>query len=346
MSEATYKNPFTIKGNGKKEKLKVKDLVRDKRLQARKDIDTDSEVDELRAQGFAEAMKKGAKFPEVTVFRVKDAPGQKKETTLDLIVDGMHTHRAYEINKTAECECIVHEGTWTQALNYAATVSNRQHEANGKPLSTKDKLHAVEILCRAYKDSDIPKKDWPSNRELSRLICGSDSMRQFINTLDPFDRAGGPTRDQINANKRADRAINAAKNHLNPKAPPHFDIVQKTTGQKVASYDAKDEAEALEKHKAANKDADMKAFVARKAEAPPKAGSEKAPVGFDWAGMEGHVGYLVRGLDGMADMFNLKATPEYKAAFANIDGFAKFVQDMRKKHGGKKPAAAAASPAA
>lgn len=325
-----------ISKEGKPERLKVRNVHVFKKLQTRTDTDSGSTVDEGRAEQFATAMTKGDKFPAIKVMRVKDAPGFKDEE-VDVCWDGMHTLRGKEIAKLPEVDALVWEGTFAQAQFLASTRANREHEKAGRALSSKDKIHAVKILAQAYKDAEIPKKDWPSNREAAEMVGCS---RQLVNEMDPFDRGAGDKREATAAKKRGERAeAKAADPSKGVKSPPHFEIVQKSTGQKIASYDATSEEEAIKTHLGHHKDADPKTLIARKAAEPPKeakAGSEKT-IGFDFAGMDSHLGYLARGLDGMGDIFHLKDTHEYKIALASLNSFAAYFNDARKKHG-KKPA--------
>lgn len=333
---------------GKRQTIKRKDITRDRRLQVRSDTASQPgseypEVDEGRAEQIGEALADPArakKVQPVKVMIVKDMPGHKDET-MHVLFDGFHTHRGAEIKQIPELEAVVWEGTWSEALTAAATHANREHEANGRPLSSKDKVRSVELLGHAYKSSEIPKKDWPSNRQAADM-CGCS--RQLVNEIDPFDRSGtGNKREATAAKKRGERA--AAKPAVKP--PKHFDIVQKATGTKVAGYDADTPDEALARHKEMHKDFDMKSVVAREnKEVAAKPGSEKAPIGFDWAGMDANLGYLVRGFDGMGDMFALKGTAEYKEAFTALDTFAKRFREFRQKNAKKPPTpAAAATPA-
>lgn len=333
-----------IPKTGTKDTLKTKECIVFKKLQARTDTDSGSVVDEGRCQQFAVAMTAGAKFPPIKVMKVLDAPGMK-DTEVHVTWDGMHTLRGAEIAKIPEIEALVWSGTWAQAQYLAATRANREHEANGKPLSSKDKIHAVSILANAYKTSEIPKKDWPSNRAAADTVGCS---RQLVNDMDPFDRGAGNVREVKAAAKRGERAAAAA-----PKAEPHWEVVNKVNQNVIASYDAKTEKEALDIHKGHHPASDLSLLVARKQKpaapvvtvAPDAApGSEKV-VGFDWAGMDGNMGYLIRGFEGASDLFGLKDTPEFKEAKAALNTVATYLNALRKKHG-KKKAEAAPAPAA
>lgn len=334
----SFANPFALKGKGKEMRLKTKQVTRDRRLQTRTDTDSGSEIDEYRCERFAHAMTPkeqggaGEKFPPVKVMLVKDMPGHKDEEVY-LLWDGFHTHRGAEIARLAEIDALVWEGTWHQALTAAATVANREHEKNGKPLSSKDKIHAVAILARAFKESELPKKEWPSNRQLAEM-CGCS--RQLVNEMDPFDRGHGDTRELTAAKKRGERA--EAKKAAQPPVQKVFEVVQQSTGQVLADYNADTPVEALLKYKNRHNLEDLKGLTTRekavKDHDEPKPGSPK-PSGFDWAGMDSHLGYLIRGLDGLGDIYDLKKTPEYKTAFGAIDTFAKTFKEFRSKHGKK-----------
>lgn len=328
-----------IPTKGKEELLKVRDVFVFKKLQARTDTDSGSVVDEGRAAGFAESLKKIAadpklpKFPPIKVMRVTDAPGHKDREVL-VCWDGMHTLRGMELAKLPEVEALVWDGTWAEAQYLSATRANREHEKNGKPLSSRDKIHAVKILAAAYIDSGMPKKDWPSNRALADL-CGCS--RQLVNDMDPFDRGAGDVREVKAATKRADRA--AGNGHAErAKAVPHFEILQKSSGQKVAEYDGASEKEALERFAEGKPEGfDAKGYIAKKVEPAKKPGSQTTP-GFDWSGMDGHLSYLVRGLEGLGDIFTVKGTPEFHAATQALNSFATQFNAFRKKFASKSKA--------
>ncbi len=237
------------------------------------------------------------------------------------------------------------KGTWAQAMNAAATVANREHENNGRALSTKDKCHSVAILARAFKESGLPKKEWPSYRSIAIIIGCS---HQHVNNMDPFEKSGSDN-ETVKAKKRLKgQAAKASANgtpatpaiqlEMDPVAqkPVNQAIIQKTTGQTVAKYCADSPAKALDRYKIEHPHCTIADFITREIEgAPAPVGSEKKP-GFDWAGMDGHLGYMIRGMDGMADMFDLKKTPEYKLAFDGLDAFAKQFNAWKKKLAGRK----------
>lgn len=337
-AEEGFLNPFAIDITaGRPETLKTNATISDKRLQPRTDLDTGSSVDEGRAAIMAEALEGGAKLPPVKVIRVKDMPGAKKDEVRDVLFDGHHTHRAKVIAKQDTIEALVWDGTWAQALSAAAMHANREHEKNGKPLSSRDKVHAVKLLAAAYTGSELPKKDWPSNRQAAEMVGCS---RQLVNDMDPFCRGKGNVREEKNLLKAADRAV------AKVKTPAHYQIVTKDAGSPkvVAEYDAESAEDAMARHKGASPTADLSKVVARldKAAAP---GSVKSP-GFDWTGVDANLGYLIRGLDAMGDLYDLKKSPEYTAAFNGLDTFAKAFRDWRKKLSGKKPEASTGQPAA
>ena len=326
-----------IAKEGKPDLLKVREVHVFKKLQARDDTDQGSTVDEARCVEFAAVLEKiqkdprAKKFPPIKVMKVTDAPGHKNEE-IYVCMDGMHTLRGHELAKIAEIDALVWSGTWAQAQFFAATRANREHAANGKPLSTRDKIRAVTILGAAYKNSDVPKKDWPTNRAAADMAGCS---RQLVNEMDPFERGKGDVRAETAAKKRAKRDGDGGVNW------DHWEVVQKSTGQVVAAYDAIDANAAWAVYVAAHAlnhtDADQSKDVLRKQAAPAAAppGSAK-PTGFDWAGMDAHLGYLIRGVDGMGDIFGIKGTAEHKQLTDILNQFATAFQAARAKHGKKK----------
>ena len=193
-------NPLAIDlSAGVPEELPVKDIQTYRDLQIRRDVDTGEVVDETRAQEFAEAMKAGDEFPPIKVMRIPD-PKKEGVTHLD-VWDGMHTLRGAVLAKKKTIKCIVWDGSPEQALYAAATLANREHSKNGKPLSNKDKIQAATVAAKAYKTSQIAPKEWPSNRQLAELVGVSHA---FVNDLDPFGRRkDGRTHEDRKAEKRA-----------------------------------------------------------------------------------------------------------------------------------------------
>lgn len=57
---------------------------------------------------------------------------------------------------------------------------------------------------------------------------------------------------------------------------------------------------------------------------------------FDWGVYDTNLGYIVRGLDSMGDLYGFKDTPEYSAAERLLNEFSAFFANTRKKFGSKK----------
>lgn len=361
--EKAQDDPLAFVGKPKEETLKVKDVLVFKALQLRKDCDEGQVVDVDRATSFAAKMKEGAKFPRIKVVRVTDAPGHKDKEVL-VCWDGIHTHAACEIAKIGDIECLVWTGTWAQARYAADALANKEHDENGKPFSTKEKIAAVMDLAKVYMDN-LPKSQWPSNRQLAEK---RNVSHQHVNNLDPFGRSG-VSHEQKKALKKADRAITnghapaatgtlaqtgtvlVPNNQLDPKTgdAANFEIVQRTTGQPVAKYHAKDKEAAIKRFQADAPNKPLTDYVCREFTPDPASlaaqvnpaklpepGTAAKPPGFDWATMQANLGYVIRGHDAMGDLFALKADAEYKKAFAHLDLFTKWLDDTKKKHGKKK----------
>jgi hypothetical protein len=323
-----------IKKTGVHELLKVAEIHVFKRLQARENTDAGSVVDEARCQQFAAAMlaidkdPKLPKFPPVKVMRVTDAPGFQR-TEVDVCWDGMHTLRAKEIAKQPEVDALLWHGTFAEAQFLAATRANREHEKNGAPLTNKGKIHSVEMFVRAHKEAGIPKKDWPSNRETAETVGCS---RQLVNEMDPWERGSGDKRELTAAKKRGQR------NGGGEKPVREFEIVDATAGGAVVdTVSAARHEDALKAHKEKFPEADPTRFVAREvaAAATPSANGSARPVGFDWSGMDAHLGYLIRGWEGLGDVFGLKGTPEHTDGIARLNSMALALKTMRQKFGKK-----------
>lgn len=350
-AKANYASPLALNGKGKPETLKVKDLLRTKGVQARVDVDrvnteegTDGTVDEARAEQFAAAMKAGDVFPPVKVVRV--APDEKNKKERLFLFDGLHTHRGAEIARIGEIKCVVWDGTPAQALAAAATVANREHEKNGKPLSNKDKNHSVMMAAKAFEKSDIPKKDWPSNRELAEVVGVS---HQMVNNLDPFKRAkprgeADPTPPPPPAESTLgiDPSPNGPAKHiggtlyLDPvsKKACSWEVVRMATDEVVARYSEPTATKALDRYVAENAGVKRDHYEGRAIEdAPdPKAKNGSAVnKAFDWAGMESHMGYLVRGHATMGETFALANHAEHLDIKRCLDKMAAYYAETRKK---------------
>lgn len=109
------------------ETVSLSALVRDRRLQCREGMNDDT-IDE-----YAEAMKRGVPFPEVTAVRHKEQL---------LLVDGWHRARAAERAGFDTIEAEIIDGSWSLAVELAAA-ANAGH---GLRRSNTDKRRAVLLL--------------------------------------------------------------------------------------------------------------------------------------------------------------------------------------------------------
>lgn len=367
VEKEKYVSPLALKGKGKAEKLAVKDLVRLKELQARVDTDAadpeekrDGTVDESRAAQFAESMKAGDVFPPVKVVRQTD----EKNAGRLVIWDGMHTHRGAELAKLKEIDCVVWDGTAAQALYMASTTANVEHDKSGRALSSKDKAHAVKMAAAAFIKADVPKKDWPSNRELAEEVMRGRVSRNLVNELDPFGRSGGSRHEESKAKKRNGGAaphnngtpapggpINPPPPAVEPPPPAKRDAVngmpanfevKSKTGESLAHYYEKSPAAALERYALENHKAkkDELEVVPVKADVP-KPGSETNPapkVGnvFDWASMEQHLGWISRAVPVIGETYGITKSAAYKEAEKDLEKLCRFLADTRKEFTKKK----------
>ena len=98
-----------------------------------------SEISEYIVAEYVEALREGARFPPVVVFRSKEA---------DVLADGFHRVRAYKEAGQSEIEADVYQGGQDDALWFALG-ANRAH---GQRLSGDDKRRAIEIAYKAWPD--------------------------------------------------------------------------------------------------------------------------------------------------------------------------------------------------
>jgi hypothetical protein len=357
--KAKYVSPLALKGKGKPETLRVKDLARVRDTQARVDVDRASEeddrdgtVDEHRAADFAAAMKAGDKFPPIKVVRI---PADDKHKERLVVVDGMHTHRGAELAKVPELDCLVWDGTMAQAMHMAGVLANREHAKNGKPLSNRDKNRSVELAARAYMKSDLPKGEWPSNRELAEEVGVS---HQMVNNIDPFGRA------KPKEPKQPPPQTPPAEKTLGDAVPPtmggkpgearhvagtlfvdpdnhkacNFEVVRLSTDEVVARYHESRPQAAVSRYCVENTGANHTHYEARPIPNAPEPAKNGGAVGklFDWAAMESHLGFLVRGHATMGETFGLANHAEFIDIKRCLDKMAAFYQDQRAKLAKKK----------
>lgn len=118
-------------------------------------------------QEYAEQMKDGVTFPNVTVFR-------EKKTGITYLVDGFHRTEATVLNggKTIEADIIY--GDRAAALTYALK-ANAEH---GLRRNNADKRHA---LAMAWNDRGILfKGEEPTSRQLAALCGVSDRLAAYF----------------------------------------------------------------------------------------------------------------------------------------------------------------------
>lgn len=310
-----FTDPLALSGKPVPQSIPMESVFHDRKLQVRSDCDAGYDVDTHRTEQFAAALKSGAKFPPIKVIECDDAPGCKGEV-VRVMFDGYHTFGAHEMNKAATINALVWKGKYAQALAAAATVANVEHANNGKPLSYKDKIRALHVYASALKAAGVPAKEWPSNRAAAAKFGVSHTA---VGDEDPFERRreDSKTAEQKKAEKRAERekakAADAGPVNAPPAAPAakRYEIVQKTTAQIVDTIEAGGAEKALAAFKEKKPHVELKEFVAREAPAP-KNGSVK--VQFDFAKMDSDIGSVVRGIDGMADVFGLKDAAVHKNA--------------------------------
>jgi uncharacterized ParB-like nuclease family protein len=314
-----------------KAKLDPKKIILSPDAQARDDTDKTKLVDTHRAEDFAEKMKAGEKFPPVKVMLVEDHPDHKGKPVY-VAFDGFHTVAGAEIAKLKELDALVWKGSVMQAVAAAATVANREHENNGKPLSYDDKIRSLMLYAKALKKGGVEPKLWPSNRQAAVMFGVSHTA---VGDEDPFGRRREGTKDKETklAEKKVKRVagkgtVEAGREHLEGKGGKVFEVVQKTTGQVAATYDADTPAKALEQFKAEKPEANLVEYVAR--EGKPKGGTP-TKFGFDWSSVTAALGQLARGLDAAGDLHDLKRKPEYKLAVQQVSSISGIVEGWRKE---------------
>lgn len=341
------KQEFALTGKGESTTADITSLVRLPKLQMR-----EGGTKEPRARMLAEAIKGGADLPRVKVVEVPEYPGgSEKNGPYRLVVDGHHTTWGYELLEKKMVPVTLWKGTWAEAL-VAAAKANKEHDTGGLPRTNEGKANAAKAFVAALAESETPKKQWPSGRRIAEIVgCSHTLVNEII--------AG--KNEVVKAKKkevRVDEPAAAAK--TNPNAPPvtyanhaeakrieagekPFSVVNKSTGQPVGRVWAEKGTPTHEQVKAVYPTLEPRDYVLKPAElvtsaAPPTTTVTKptpAVVGFDWAAYDQSIGFVVRGLDGLGDLYDLKKTPEFAGANRVLNEFIAYFQDVRKKHGKK-----------
>lgn len=136
------------------QKIKLDDLVTEG-LQIRCAIDKDVVAE------YAEAMKDGAKFPPVIVFKEDRKPRKGKQVPNLYLADGFHRVGAAEELGHDEIEADVREGGFNEALKYALH-ANAEH---GLRRTNADKWHALEVA-------------WNNRKALFKTFLGQGKDRK------------------------------------------------------------------------------------------------------------------------------------------------------------------------
>ena len=136
------------------QKIKLSDLVTEG-LQIRCAIDKDVVAE------YAEAMKDGAKFPPVIVFKEDRKPRKGKQVPNLYLADGFHRVGAAEELGHDEIEADVREGGFNEALKYALH-ANAEH---GLRRTNADKWHALEVA-------------WNNRKALFKTFLGQGKDRK------------------------------------------------------------------------------------------------------------------------------------------------------------------------
>lgn len=359
------KEEYALKGKGENATADVNTLVRHSRLQVR-----DGGTKEARAQTLADAIKGGADLPRVKVIEVPEYPGHPaKDGPYRMVFDGFHTTRGYELLDKKMIPVTIWKGTWVEAL-VAASKANREHDTSGLPRSNEGKVNAAKAFVLALQESDTPKSQWPSNRRIAEIVGASrDTVNKVVSGTHesskaakrkPAENAVDPplTGAQMRQMTEDSAKIRADEKKRIDAGETPYNVVGRMTGQTIGRVfgvttptheDVKAAHPTLQKGDYILKVADLTlaahgkgpgavsptTMAGRPAEGV-KPDEKPTAKNFDWASYDSQIGYLVRGLDAMGDIFDLKKTVEHKAAERVLNEFVTYFADVRKKHGPKK----------
>ena len=150
------------------QKVKLSDLVTEG-LQIRCAIDKEVVAD------YAEAMKDGAKFPPIIVFKENRKPKKTKKVPDLYLADGFHRVGAVQKLGLEEIEAEVREGGFNEALKFAL----HANAVHGLRRTNADKWHALEVtwknrktLFKSFLGQDKDKKPTgePSSTQLAEMV--------------------------------------------------------------------------------------------------------------------------------------------------------------------------------
>jgi hypothetical protein len=196
-------------------------------------------IDLMIVDEYAEAMKTGAQFPPLDIFKIDRRY---------IVVDGYHRHRAAEQAKVKEFLCNVHEGGMRDAILFAAG-ANATH---GLRRTNEDKHRAVERLLSdkewsTWSDNEIAKRCNVSYELVAKLRGAhypkTDSDKRAYTT-----KHGTPAKmdtTKIGRKKKAPYNGTPQPGDFKPKdpVPPHKTLAGKVLEQKQETVDQEPDQE-------------------------------------------------------------------------------------------------------
>ena len=178
----------------KPEMVPLKDITKRKDLQVRLNGVNSEVVDQ-----YVQAMEEGEEFPPLALFWVNGD---------FLLVDGFHRYSAYQKAGVETVKAEVHEGTYTEALDYARFEANRK---NGQRLTRADLWALLESVLTDPRHRD------KSDQLLGRLCyCSAPAVAAARK------RVGVVTTERVGADGvvRSVRDLDEALTPLNTTDPP------------------------------------------------------------------------------------------------------------------------------
>lgn len=142
-------------------------------------------LDINRCSQMASVLKGGGTLPKMRAFAIVDEKHKHHGKTI--LTGGFHRFQGHIQAEIKEATFDVWRGTFPDAVRAAAR-ENVEHDTAGRYRSNEDKKKAVMMYCFSY--ANVPKKDLPTYREISRE-CGVS--HEFVNQIDPFGRGEGVT---------------------------------------------------------------------------------------------------------------------------------------------------------
>lgn len=171
-----------------------------------------AELNSETASQYAEAMKNGAVFPNMSVFYGVDDRTPDDPKKYYWLAAGFHRYEAFDQNGTRATMCDVYDGSRRDAILFSVA----ENHAHGLQRTNADKRHAVRLLLE---DREWRKK---SNNWIAEMCHVSRSVVEGVwEVMEAERQVAEEKRKEAEAAARA-KAVEEALKKNKPKPPPSF----------------------------------------------------------------------------------------------------------------------------